>query len=105
MWSKPTKEDLKKIPRLYSTEGIINDDKVIYGHFFLGGSDWYIAEYDPDKKIFFGYSILNEDYENAEWGYISFKELKELKVCGMEVDRDLHWQMKPMRKISQTISA
>lgn len=98
MWNKPNKEDLDKIPRLYETENIPLKDKVIHMHFFLGGCDWYIAEYDG-KDLFWGYAILNGDTKNAEWGYISFKELIELNVYRIEVDRDLHWESKPVREI------
>jgi hypothetical protein len=61
-------------------------------HFFLGGCDWYAAEYDPEDQIFFGFAILNNDLEMAEWGNISFKELCDLAVKFVEVDRDLHWR-------------
>ena len=94
MWSTPTKRELAQIPRLYETENIPLKDKIIHMHFFIGGCDWYIAEYDGDD-LFWGYAILNDDTENAEWGYISFKELIDLNVCGIEVDRDLYW--KPTR--------
>ena len=50
-------------------------DKLIHLHFFIGGCDWYICEYDGDD-LFWGYAYLN-DPQNAEWGYISFPELKE----------------------------
>ncbi|MCK4347831.1 MAG: hypothetical protein KAW47_04365 [Thermoplasmatales archaeon] len=50
MWNTPTKSALTKIPRLYETEGIEAKDKLIHLHFFVGGSDWYIAEYDGEKK-------------------------------------------------------
>jgi hypothetical protein len=88
MWNTPTKEELVKIPRLYETENIPLKDKIIHMHFFIGGSDWYIAEYD-ENDLFWGYAILNGDTENAEWGYIyiSFKELIELNVYGIGVDR------------------
>ena len=66
---------LKKIPL---------KDKIIHVHFFIGGYDWYIAEYDGDD-LFGGYAILNGDTENAEWGYVSFKELIELNICGIPV--------------------
>ena len=42
-------------------------EKTIYMHFFIGSSDWYIAEFDGDD-IFFGYEILGGDEQNAEWG-------------------------------------
>ncbi len=100
MWNIPTVEELAKIPKLYETENIPLKDKIIHLHFFIGGCDWYIAEYSPDEDLFWGYAILNGDTENAEWGYISFTELRELVVLpGIEVDRDLHWEAKPVREI------
>ena len=94
MWNEPTKEQLAGIPRLYETEDISPEKKMVYLHFFLGGSNWYIAEYDGEDT-FFGYAILNGDTEMAEWGYVSFRELKELKIPpGFEVDCDLFWEVK-----------
>ncbi len=86
MWNEPSKERLAKIPKLYKPENIPLPDKVIYLHFFIAGSDWYIAEFDGDD-LFWGYAILNGDDVNAEWGYISFSELKVIKINGwLEVD-------------------
>ena len=98
MWNEPTAEDLKKIPKLYETEGIPAQDKIIYEHFFIGSADWYIAEFDG-KDLFFGYANLG-DPDNAEWGYISLAELRDLKVGpGIEVDRDLYWTPKKASEI------
>ena len=85
MWNEPSQERLNKIPRLYQTENISLKQKMIYLHFFIGGSDWYIAEYDGED-LFWGYAILNNDYQMAEWGYISFRELKEIIIDGLEID-------------------
>ena len=96
MWNEPTKERLAKIPRLYETENVPPKDKLIYLHFFIAGCDWYVAEYDGDD-LFWGYAILNEDHQNAEWGYISFRELKKIKVKGwLEIDCELeeYWKIK-----------
>jgi len=130
MWNTPSQEQLNRIPRLYETEHIPAEKKLIYLHFFIpkavppfakegadrfipllrrveilkatgreakplpqqdyknvkrflevaglkiprsftGGCDWYITEFDGDD-LFFGFAILNSDYEMAEWGYISF---------------------------------
>ena len=90
------------MPPLYSTEDIPFKDKVIYGHFFLGKSDWYVAEYDPDKRLFFGYAVLNGDYQNAEWGYISYDELLDLKIGpGFEVEWDKNWKPKKANEINK----
>lgn len=104
MWNVPTKERLDKIPRLYETEKVSVQDKLIYLHFFIGSCDWYIAEYDGDD-IFFGYAILNGDLQNAEWGYFSFSELKEIRVQGWcEVDCELEeiWRVKIFADLSLT---
>ena len=91
MWNKPTSEELSKIPGLYSAEHIPLMEKVIYMHFFLGGCDWYASEYDPEERLFFGFAILNNDFEMAEWGYFSLEELSDIKVQFLEIDRDLHF--------------
>jgi hypothetical protein len=96
MWNEPTKERLATIPRLYETENIPIKDKPIYLHFFIGGCDWYICEFNGDDT-FFGFAILNSDYEMAEWGYVSFSELKSIKIDGwLEVDCELEefWDVK-----------
>jgi hypothetical protein len=91
MWNKPTDEELAKIPAFYSSEEIPLKEKMIYMHFFIGGCDWYAAEYSPEEKCFFGFAILNDDLQNAEWGYFSLDELASLRVKFIEVDRDLHF--------------
>ena len=92
MWNTPTDNDLKGIPDFYETEKVPLKNKVIHMHFFLGGCDWYACEYSPEEQIFFGYAILNNDLDNAEWGYFALEELSEVKAGGfLEVDRDLHF--------------
>lgn len=91
MWNKPTSVELSKIPGLYSAEHVPLKEKMIYMHFFIGGSDWYASEYEPKERLFFGFAILNNDLEMAEWGYFSLEELASLKVQFLEVDRDIHF--------------
>ena len=112
MWNEPTKEQLARLPQLYETEGTEPADKIIHLHFFSGGCDWYIAEYDGDD-IFFGYANLG-DPAMAEWGYISFQELKESQVeapslkdgrptdgLPIQVDRELPWRPKKFSEITK----
>jgi hypothetical protein len=91
MWNKPTNEELAKIPAFYSSEETPLKEKMIHMHFFIGGCDWYAAEYSPEEKCFFGFAILNDDLQNAEWGYFSLDELASLRIKFLEVDRDLHF--------------
>jgi hypothetical protein len=93
MWNEPSKEILAKIPRLYETEHTQIQEKLIYMHFFIGGCDWFVCEYDGED-IFFGFAILNNDFQNAEWGYVSFSELKSIKIEGwLEVDCESIWHV------------
>ena len=103
MWNIPSKEQLGTIPGLYETEAIPLADKLIHLHFFIASCDWYIAEYDGDD-LFWGYAILNDDHECAEWGYISFGELKEIKIDGwLEIDCELEeiWSVQKAAEIER----
>ena len=96
MWNEPTKERLNKVPRLYETENVPLKEKLVHLHFFIGGCDWYICETDG-KDIMWGFCILNNDYEMAEWGYVSLSELRSIKIDGwLEVDCELEeiWEVK-----------
>ena len=53
-------------------------DKRNYLRCFIGRCDWFISEYD-DEDLFFGYAIIG-DPAFAEWGYISFTELKQIRI-------------------------
>ncbi len=100
MWNEPSRERLSKIPRLYETEEIPLEEKAIHLHFFMAGCDWFVAEYDGED-LFWGFAVLNGDLQNAEWGYISFGELKELKLKWLEVDceSEICWKIRPAREV------
>lgn len=93
MFNQPTIEQLKRIPNLYETEGIPLKEKNLHLHFQFANSHWYIVEFDQ-KDTFFGFVILNGDLEMAEWGYISFNELKTIDIGGFEVSNDPNWKIK-----------
>jgi hypothetical protein len=98
MWNTPSPERLALIPRLYETEDIPIQAKLIYLHFFVAGCDWYIAEYcEQDQDTMWGYCVLY-DNQFGEWGYVSLNELQSIKVAGfLEVDCELedYWRIRP----------
>ena len=103
MWNTPTEDRLSRIPRLYETEHIPLQEKLIHLHFFIGGCDWYIAEFDGED-LFWGFAILNDDFQNAEWGYISFSELKSIRVDDwLEIDCELEefWKIRKASEIEK----
>ena len=97
MWNAPSKTQLDQIPRLYQTEHAPLGEKIIHLHFFIGGCDWYVAEFDGED-MFFGFVNLNDDI-NAEWGYFSLTDLKSFSINGIEIDCDLYWKVRPAKEV------
>ncbi len=80
---------LASIPRFSPRAGLGEEEPLMaYAHYFYGGSDWFITEYDPTEKVFFGQVILNQDSINSELGYISTEEL----VKNGKIELDFYWE-------------
>jgi hypothetical protein len=105
MWNAPSDFDLEQLPRLYETENTPALDTLIHQHYFMFNSDWYVAEYGKEDRVFFGYTILNGDMFNSEWGYISLDELLNIRVLGIQVDRDLNWKVRRAKDIDRIMQA
>jgi len=99
MWNIPSEKQLQQIPHLNETENISIKEKMIHVHFFIGDCHWWVCEFDGNDQ-FFGFVVLNNDLWNSEWGYFSFEELKDIIIRGIEVDCDLHWEIKKASDIS-----
>jgi len=103
MWAKPSQTQLKKVPKLGAQDGPHTKDNIVYLHFFVGGCDWYITEFDGED-IMFGFAILNNDFQMAEWGNVSLNELKEVKIQGVfEVDCDKHWEIRKVSEVEKIV--
>ena len=90
-----TKALEKTIPALYSQDGK-GDEAIVHVKFFnpCGAATWFINEYDPEDRIFFGYADLYGagPEGGAELGNVSLDELKSVKLpMGLGIERDIHW--------------
>ena len=66
----------------------------------LGTSQWFITEFDQVDTMF-GFAVLNGDLEMAEWGYVTFRELKEINILGVfQVEYDVFWEPKPAKDVA-----
>ncbi|NIP61272.1 MAG: DUF2958 domain-containing protein [Nitrosopumilaceae archaeon] len=76
------------VPKIYETENIPLEKKIIYQKWDIEriGFYWLIAELDKKNDLAFGYANLNDE-QNAEWGYISVKEL-----INNGAERDRKWK-------------
>lgn len=93
-------EELKNtLPRLRGQEGA--SDPVVYASFYFAGSDWrwFATEGEAIEGdfTFFGLVIGFE----REWGYFSLRELEEVNVHGLTIERDGDFEP---RKLSTCLS-
>lgn len=91
----------KQLPKLYATEKIkLLGDKVAYGRYFfpMGAYTSYILEYDPKEELGFGLTTMGYGWE---LGYMSLAEMREVKVMGLGIERDLYFEPKPLHQIEE----
>lgn len=82
--------DIEKLPKRQEA-----DDPTVFAHYFTGGSDWWILEWDRENNLFFGYVCLNGDTQNAELGDISVDEIINLK----RIELDFYWNEAPLSEV------
>ena len=86
-----TKAILKKIPKMYETDGLEKSEMKIHVKLFnpMGNERWYLIEYNPETEVAFCYVTGMID---DELGYVSLNELKNLKLpSGMSIERDRYF--------------
>lgn len=68
--------------KINETDGL-EEHQIILRYFHPSGTQSFVTEIGKDGDAF-GFQCLNDDWENAEWGYLNIDELKNIR--GMEVD-------------------
>ena len=85
-----TPELRNRLPRLYAQQTV--EDPTVYAKFFFPGGvwTWFVTEgqAEGDDFTFFGYVIGFE----AEFGYFSLRELEEVNVKGILIERDRYFE-------------
>ena len=77
---------LIKCPKIGETDGIKEHPTIF--HYFFGGHDFYICEYEPKIGRMFGFSVCIADLENSGWGYFHVSEFSQSKYLNI----DYHFQ-------------
>jgi hypothetical protein len=72
---------LKLCPAIGETDGAVEHPCIF--HYFFASTDIFICEYDKED-LMFGYTILNGDLQNAEWGYTSLSEITKIKWLNID---------------------
>jgi hypothetical protein len=76
---------IQNIPSIGATGGMKEHPAIL--HYFIGATDIFVTEYDGKDEMF-GFTILNGDYEMAEFGYISLAELRRISRMNL----DYYWE-------------
>lgn len=85
-----TKEIEERLPALYSNENVENPKIIVKFFHPLSSWTWYAYEGERQEDgdyMFFG---LVDGFEK-ELGYFTLKQLEEVKVRGLGVERDMHF--------------
>ncbi len=80
----------EQLPKLYEQEE--SEAQIVYVKYFFpaGNWTWFVTEGEAkgDDFLFFGYVIGLEE----EWGYFTLKQLEEINIHGLTVERDLYFK-------------
>ena len=115
MINRPEESELLKLAQIEVDKNTPLEERVMHMHFFLDGHDWYLSEYNPFSRTFFGYYVPHDQYHKACWGHFNIDDLyymrdyKNRRVTrntdwmprrAMEIDRirDAHTWQKSQRK-------
>ena len=92
---------VENAPKINATDGL-EEHRIVLRYFHPSGTQSFITEIGKDGDAF-GFQCLNDDWDNAEWGYINLDELKN--ICGMEVDFHVPAGMTVEKFIQKEMSA
>lgn len=73
------------IPALRQTDNMKEHPAIL--HYFRGGTDIFICEYDGQDDMF-GFGILNNDSVSSEWGYFYLEEIRRVSLMNI----DYYWE-------------
>lgn len=98
----------KQIPPLNTNSRVDMGKIIVYAKYSLPGSGrwaFYIAEYDPDSQIAFGYIVSDLESAYDKWDYFSLKELQEVRtefgIIGLAVEQDQYFSPKAWKDIKE----
>lgn len=93
--------DVENAPKINETDGL-EEHRIVLRYFHPSGTQSFVTEIGNDGDAF-GFQCLNDDWDNAEWGYINLDELKNIR--GMEVDFHVPAGMTVEKFIQKEMSA
>lgn len=91
-----TKKTKERLPKLYETENVELNDKIVIEKFFIANLTWYAIEGEEREDgdfLFWGYIQNNADDYCSEFGYFVLSELESVRLQGIfRIERDLYFK-------------
>jgi len=92
MINRPNESELLKLAQNKIHKNTPLEERVMHMHFFLDGHDWYLSEYDPLSRTFFGYVVPQDQYHKAGWSRFSIDDLYQMRGHkNRRVTRNTDW--------------
>ncbi len=95
-------QELRRLlPPLHAQE-TAGEEAIVYVHFFnpCGLGDWWITEGSDEGEDFIMFGLC--DLGCPELGYVSLNEMLAVRgPLGLGIERDLHWQPRTLREVSE----
>ena len=87
-----TKEIIKKLPALRSTDGIPHDKRKVICKFFhpMSSYTWYCLEGEKNEDGDWEFFGLVRGHEK-ELGYFTLSQLESVRVRGLGIERDMYF--------------
>jgi len=84
---------INTMAKTYEQDGK-GDDAIVYLHYFIGGSDWYITEKDMEDEQYQAFGLADLYGDGGELGYISI-----IDVLAVGAELDLYWTPKTLGEV------
>lgn len=94
------KEIAKDIPELYATDGGLIGDKTAYLRYFMPFSSYTCYVLEADKHTGEMFALVTLGY-GWELGYTSLAEIESVKVSGIRIERDIHFEPTKLHEIEE----
>lgn len=94
---------LGRMPGIYETVNVPFSEKVVQMHIFRENADWYIVEYDPLQRLFYGYADVHPG--PPRWECFSLDEIADcwLPSLSRNAELDPGWKPKKAKEIPEIL--
>jgi hypothetical protein len=88
----------EKLPKFWE-QWWLEKNAICHLHYFYGGWDWYVLEYNEQERLFFGI-VIGDDIEYWHFPLSDFEEMNK-RAWYSKIERDMYWESKKVWEIDK----